>query len=82
VIKFYKKEGNKGAQKEISIGSGDPEDFFKVLHVLQRQIPIQWQMFLEEKLQVVKPDNYQFHAYILKVNKFGQQQPRLFVLTT
>ena len=29
-----------------------------------------------------KPDNYQFHAYVLKINRFGQQQPRLFVLTT
>lgn len=81
LIKFYKKD-SKAVQKEIMIWSYDPETFFKVLHILQRQLPSQWQNFLESKLEVVKPDNYQFHAYILKVNKFGQQQPRLFVLTT
>ena len=37
-IKCYKKDNPK--QKELLLGSEDQESFFKVLHVLQRQVPI------------------------------------------
>ena len=44
-------------------------------------MPINWQKFFEEKLQLPSDDCYQFHAYLLKTNRFGSAQPRFIVLT-
>ena len=43
---------------------------------------MKWQQFFEEKIEITSDDCYQFHAYLLKQNRFGSAQPRFIVLTT
>jgi hypothetical protein len=45
-------------------------------------MPLKWQQFFEEKIEISADDCYQFHAYLLKQNRFGSAQPRFIVLTT
>jgi len=45
-------------------------------------MPVAWQQFFEQSLQLDESDCYQFHAYLLKTNRFGSAQPRFIVLTT
>lgn len=49
---------------------------FAFIHTFQRMLPMFWQKFFEEKLEIkgLSPDGtedcYQFHAFVLKKNKF------------
>ena len=49
---------------------------FSVIYLIQRQIPIYWQQFFEKSLQLQKAgqdrieDCYQYHAFVLKSNRF------------
>ena len=45
-------------------------------------MPLNWQQFFETSLQITSDDCYQFHAYLLKTNRFGTAQPRFIVLTS
>jgi len=49
--------------------------------MIERQLPKKWQGFFEKALQINSPDIYQFHCFLVKTNKFFQQQPRFFVLS-
>ena len=60
----------------------DADSYFSVTHVIQRQMPHKQQQFFEEKLEIQADDCYQFHAYLLKENRFGSAQPRFIILTT
>eukprot|EP00347_Sterkiella_histriomuscorum_P002095 403369493 len=82
-LKFYRKDGNlKTPQKEFNITCKDSEAFFTVQHVIQRQMPLNWQMFFENNVDIQANDCYQFHAYLLKTNRFGTSQPRFILLTS
>ena len=45
-------------------------------------MPLVWQGFFEKYLEIQSPDCYQFHAYLLKFNRFSTAQPRFIVITT
>ncbi|CDW87089.1 UNKNOWN [Stylonychia lemnae] len=82
-LKFYKKDGNfKIPQKEFDFTCKDSEAFFTVQHVIQRQMPLNWQQFFEKNIDIQANDCYQFHAYLLKTNRFGSAQPRFIMLTS
>lgn len=65
----------------MTIVCKDNESNFSVQHVIQRQMPLNWQRFFEEKIGIQDNDCYQFHAYLLKTNRFGSAQPRFIILT-
>lgn len=82
-MRFYRKDGNlKNPQKEQTISCADAESYFSATHVIQRQMPLTWQKFFETNLELEADDCYQFHAYLLKQNRFGAAQPRFIILTT
>lgn len=60
---------------------------FSVIYIIQRQLPIYWQKFFESALQLQKPaqgrieDCYQYHAFVLKTNRFFMSQKRFVVLS-
>lgn len=82
-MRFYRKDGNlKNPQKEMTISCKDAESYFSATHVIQRQMPLNWQQFFEKNIEVQDDDCYQFHAYLLKQNRFGSAQARFIVLTT
>lgn len=52
-LKFYKKDGNfKLPQKEFNFTCKDSEAAFTVSHVIQRQMPLNWQLFFETNLEI------------------------------
>lgn len=81
-LRFYRKDGNlKNPQKEMTFTCKNSESYFSVTHVIERQMPLNWQLFFEAKIEIQSDDCYQFHAYLLKENRFGQAQPRFIILT-
>ena len=66
---------------QIVIECKKDESFFILTHLLEKYLPLKWQLFFETKLQIKAPDCIQFHCYLLKKNKFGQRQPRFFVIS-
>ena len=82
-LRYYRKDGNlKNPQMEQTFICKDADSYFSVTHVIQRQMPLKWQQFFEEKIEIQADDCYQFHAYLLKENRFGAAQPRFMILTT
>jgi hypothetical protein len=71
-MRFYRKDGNlKNPQKEMTVACKDGETYFSATHVIQRQMPLNWQKFFENNIKLDDDDCYQFHAYLLKQNRFG-----------
>ena len=43
---------------------------FSVTYLIQRQLPIYWQEFFEQNLNLQSSDCYQFHAFVVKRNTY------------
>ena len=54
---------------------------FSVMQMIQRQLPIYWQKFFEDNLNLADSDVYQMHAFIIKRNRYFFNKKRFIVVT-
>ena len=70
--------------RESKTGQSFDSALFSAMHVIQSHLTTYWQQFFERELGITYQDNdcYQFHAYVLKKNRYTVMQRRFIVLST